>query len=234
MAVKPWLGAIKQPSNFIPSQNDLNRHPSIEVRLDYVYGIRCKDKRNNLFYHEGHLFYYAAALGIKLDFESNTQSFLEPHQDDVISMAFDRKSGLFATGELGPKPAIYIWSAETMQLIRSLKGGVIKGLECLSFSPDGSKLAGVCIDDNHMVVVFEVSSGELLFCEKGDTAKILDVCWVEDGQFVTVGIKHYKVWTITGRRISEQKGIFGKFSNLLTCSKSRSKVVYCGSTSGDL
>lgn len=52
-----------------------------------------------------------------------------------------------------------------------------------------------------MVVVFDVLTKELMFCEKGDTAKILDCAWVDDNNFVTVGIKHYKFWTITGRRI---------------------------------
>ncbi len=71
MAVKPWLGAIKAPSNFIQSQINPNKQPNIDIQLEYVYGIRCKDKRNNLFWFKDTLFYYAAALGIRLDFESN-------------------------------------------------------------------------------------------------------------------------------------------------------------------
>lgn len=31
------------------------------------------------------------------------------HRDDVISMAYDKNKGLFATGELGPKPWICLW-----------------------------------------------------------------------------------------------------------------------------
>jgi WD40 repeat protein len=70
-------------------------------------------------------------------------------------MAFDPVNKVFATGQLGPKPTVYIWDSKDMIEISALKGGLIKGVECLSFSPDGSKLACVCIDDNHMVVVFD-------------------------------------------------------------------------------
>jgi hypothetical protein len=79
-----------------------------------------------------------------------------------------------------------------------LKSGIIKGIESMSFSPDGSKLTCICIDDNHMVVVFDIKTKELLFCEKGDTAKILECTWIDENSFVTVGIKHYKLWNITG------------------------------------
>ena len=104
---------------------------------------------------------------------------------------------------MGPKPVVYLWKSNDLTEISSLKGGLIKGIECMSFSPDGLKLACVCIDDNHMVVVFDIETWELLFCEKGDTAKILDCTWIDENSFVTIGIKHYKLWTITGRRINE-------------------------------
>lgn len=71
-------------------------------------------------------------------------------------MAFDPNSKLFATGELGPKPSVFLWDPLTMKEKLCLKGGIIKGIECMSFSPDGSKLVCVCIDDNHMVVVFDI------------------------------------------------------------------------------
>jgi WD40 repeat protein len=95
-------------------------------------------------------------------------------------MAYDPVHNVFATGELGPKPVVYIWDPENMTEKVALKGGVVKGIECMSFSPDGSKLACVCIDDNHMVVIFDTQTKELMFCEKGDTAKILDCSWIDE------------------------------------------------------
>ena len=47
MAVKPWLGAIKEPSDYkairAPSEA-----PNINLNLEYVYGYRAKDCRNNI------------------------------------------------------------------------------------------------------------------------------------------------------------------------------------------
>lgn len=71
MAIKPWLGAIKAPSDYISSNYD-HKKPNIDVELEYVYGYRAKDCRNNLFYKNGSLYYFAAALGINLDISNNT------------------------------------------------------------------------------------------------------------------------------------------------------------------
>lgn len=72
MAVKPWLGAIKEPSEVkkIPMAS---KKPKCSITLDYCYGYRCKDVRNNLrFITPTKVVYHAAALGIVLDTETNT------------------------------------------------------------------------------------------------------------------------------------------------------------------
>lgn len=47
MAVKPWLGAIKEPSDFVQTKNAAKK-PSCTLELDYVFGYRTKDMRNNV------------------------------------------------------------------------------------------------------------------------------------------------------------------------------------------
>jgi len=42
MAVKPWLGAIKAPSNYISTNFD-QKKPNLAIELEYVYGYRAKD-----------------------------------------------------------------------------------------------------------------------------------------------------------------------------------------------
>lgn len=72
MAVKPWKGAIKQPSDF-KFTNNMSVIPKSELELDYVFGYRAKDCRNNIkIMKNGNLVYNAAALGIVLDITSNT------------------------------------------------------------------------------------------------------------------------------------------------------------------
>lgn len=70
-AVKPWLGAIKPPTNPPPFRNE---KPNVNYELEYCYGYRCFDTRQNVFYTaSGHeIVYMAAAIGIVLDTNSNT------------------------------------------------------------------------------------------------------------------------------------------------------------------
>lgn len=41
MAVKPWLGAIKEPSGF-KNAKDQNKPPDVTIELNYVFGYRAK------------------------------------------------------------------------------------------------------------------------------------------------------------------------------------------------
>ena len=71
MAVKPWLGAMKAPTNFEETLDvDFQKKaPMAKLELEYVHGYRSKDCRNNLRYlKDGNALYHAAAVGIKLNF----------------------------------------------------------------------------------------------------------------------------------------------------------------------
>ena len=235
MAVKPWLGAIKPPSDFIENKPNQDSPPNIDTELEYIYGYRAKDCRNNLFYYDRNLFYYAAAAGINLNYEKNTQKFFLKHKDDIISMDFSKTQNIFATGELGPKPSIYLWEPNSTKLIKELRGGIIKGVCALSFSPKGDKLAAVCIDDNHMVAAFDVNSGNLISCLKGDTAKIVDIEWISDSNFVTVGLRHFKNWTLKSNKLLGKRGTFlkGSSDRLVSAKRFMNKIL-CGSVKGEL
>ena len=55
------------PSKYEPSAQDLQA-PDASIELDYIYGYRCHDVRNNLRYTiEGKIVYHAAGVGIVLD-----------------------------------------------------------------------------------------------------------------------------------------------------------------------
>ncbi len=48
MAVKPYIGAIKEPST--PYYKGSGKAPNAELTLAYAHGYRTKDCRNNLKY----------------------------------------------------------------------------------------------------------------------------------------------------------------------------------------
>ena len=47
LAVKPWIGAIRAPTNPPPV---LDSDPNVDLELEYVYGYRCFDTRQNVYY----------------------------------------------------------------------------------------------------------------------------------------------------------------------------------------
>ena len=48
MAVKPWLGAIKEPTK--PYYKGRGKAPKASLNLAYAHGYRTKDCRDNLKY----------------------------------------------------------------------------------------------------------------------------------------------------------------------------------------
>lgn len=65
MAVKPWRGACKEPAEHPPIKIDL---PDQRYEIDFVYGYRCEDARQNVLYNsKKKVVYMTAALGIVFD-----------------------------------------------------------------------------------------------------------------------------------------------------------------------
>lgn len=73
MAVKPWIGAIKEPDDHPEVCKD---KPDQTYCLEYVYGYRCQDSRQNVYYNaDGNIVYITASLGVILNKADNTQTF---------------------------------------------------------------------------------------------------------------------------------------------------------------
>jgi hypothetical protein len=59
------------PDSYKPSRTD-GDVPETQLDLDYIYGIRCHDVRNNLRYNnEGKLVYNCAGVGVVMDKAAN-------------------------------------------------------------------------------------------------------------------------------------------------------------------
>lgn len=92
MAVKPWLGAIKEPTK--PYYKSKGKAPKASLNLTYAHGYRTKDCRDNLRYvSETQISYHTAGVGIVMNIEEHphTQTFFDAHGDDIISMAWNEE-----------------------------------------------------------------------------------------------------------------------------------------------
>ena len=83
MAVKPWIGAVKEPDNHPEPNSDA---PDCCYVLEYAYGYRCQDSRQNVYFNSSdEICYMTACLGVILNKDSNTQKFFGGGEVDNTS-----------------------------------------------------------------------------------------------------------------------------------------------------
>lgn len=214
-------------SNLDPPPNP--SPPDTNFALEYVYGYRCADSRQNVYFNStGQAVYMTAALGIILDASSNTQKFFgggrvenqaknvsnddNGHTDDITALTISNDRNWAATGQVGSAPAAFVWNAKTgekKQRFKLTKGA--RGVNAIAMSNDGTLVAMVDIHDDHNVYVYDVDSGSLKYKDKGDSNKIFDICFsAKPGQntFATAGSKHIKFWYPD--QMKGEKGLFGQ------------------------
>jgi microtubule-associated protein-like 6 len=81
------MSVIKEPSNYYKDPLNQSKPPMVDLQLEYVYGYRSKDCRNNVRYlKSSNIVYNAAALGVVLDGSNNIQRFFTSHDDDVLAV----------------------------------------------------------------------------------------------------------------------------------------------------
>jgi microtubule-associated protein-like 6 len=242
MAIKPFLGALVAPSGYKPAA-DRDSVPAEKLQLEYVWGYRAHDCRNNLFVAQddpNYLLYNTAALGVRFQAKNKQQTFFNKHTDDVISFAYNPARGLLASGQMGKTPSIYVYNAKTMQLVAGpIQGFHKRAVVALSFSEDGALLASVGDDDDHSVAVYDTTTGALVASGAGDKNRVLHVrfCGDSKAELVTFGVKHVKFWTLAGRALTGKKGMFGQKGEIQTiaCGEhTKSGYTVSGTASGDL
>ena len=193
----------------------------MNFELEYCYGYRCFDTRQNIFYtsNNNQIVYMAAAIGIVLNTQSNTQTFfgagrtdtVRGHADDITALSISKNRNLVCTGEVGANPKVCIWDPSNPSSVRAefKIGRGRRGVTACGFSSDDRYVAVSDIHNDHYVGVYDTSSGSKVGEEKGGTDKILDLCWSQtEPIFVTAGIKHIYFWSLQGG-LSKEKGIYG-------------------------
>lgn len=132
MAVKPWLGAIKEPTYAYPKQT--GQAPKAKIELEHVHGYRTKDCRQNLYYVDKKtVLYHAAAVLIYHSLEKNTQTLFTDHNDDILSIDYNRNQRSIMTGQIGPHPLVNYYVDQVLKF--TFKGPVKKGILACAINP---------------------------------------------------------------------------------------------------
>ncbi len=236
-----WFKSIEAPvwANQLNSSL-LSKKPKSNLKLDFVYGYRTRDTRNNLRYISEHkIVYHCGFYGIVHDLLTNTQKIFAKHNDDITSMAVNNAKNLIATGENGSKanqgfnPVICVWD-EDCNLVTKFDGNFFKGVNSLNFSPESNFLLAVSLNDEHDIYLFDIKENRMIATSRGGPTKILDCVFKNEKEFVTVGIKHYKYWMIKNGNVYAKDGFFGQSDNKLGLVVYHCGTFISGSANGEL
>jgi microtubule-associated protein-like 6 len=209
-AVKPWLNRIVAPSA-VP-QTEPSPPPN-ELELDWVYGYRGQDCRNNIFYNsQGSIIYHTAKVCIVYEREKHLQRFMLEHTDDIVSIAMHPDGVHVATGALGRWPTIIVWNSITLSTVRKLQGFHRRAVTALNFSKgDGKYLVSCGQDVDHCIAVYDWRNGNLIANAKGEARKVMAVDFSPDNStIVQCGLDHIQFWRRQGRNLMMRRGILGK------------------------
>ncbi len=97
--------------------------PSAHLDVEYVYGFRCFDTRNNLkVLNDGRILYSSASLAIIENVETHNQEFYTRHTNDVTCLQLSNDAQLVATGQVGASPQLCIWKVADLQTVCIIEG----------------------------------------------------------------------------------------------------------------
>ncbi len=215
-----------------------HKAPNINLSLEYAFGYRTRDTRNNLYYLDAtNIAYHTGKLVILQNLKLNKQKHLNGHEDDIISFTVDKNKEYIASGETffegNAKPLLNVWKRNG-DLFHSFKNFSDKGINCIAFSPNNTYLIAINVDDNHTIHLFEIMRKKLITSTAGGSSKILDVCFKSETEFVTVGIKHYTYWNIAEESITGEEGMFRETDNKIGLVIYHDKYFVTGSSTGEI
>jgi microtubule-associated protein-like 1/2 len=244
-----WRNNIIMPDQYEKlEESSLLKKPRLNAKLEYVFGYRTRDTRNNLRYiNEKEIVYHCGFYGIIHDIEKNTQKIFSEHTDDISCLVVNPQKTLIATGQINyksnininnnnnnnEKSFICIWDTDA-NLITKFEGNFFKGIISLDFSPDSNLILAVSASEEHDIFLFDIKENRMVGSAKGGSFKVLDCCFKTNKEFATVGIKHFKYWMIKNGNLYPKEGFFGQCDNKLGLVVCNNGNFITGSAFGEL
>ena len=144
-----------------------------------------------------------AALGVIINCDSNTQSFFQAHEEDVVSFDLHPERRIAATGQMAMKGKskfidIFVWDIETKKILNQINGFHLRAVRLLKFTQDGKYLLSIGEDDDNSMAVYDWQSNRLIASAKVDKTNVLGIDSNSPSEFMTVGSRHVKVWKLSG------------------------------------
>ncbi|GLD62631.1 echinoderm microtubule-associated protein-like 6 isoform X1 [Lates japonicus] len=116
-----------------------------------------------------------------------------------------------------------------------------KGVSYVNFSATGKLLLSVGVEPEHTITVWRWQEGSKVCSKAGHPDRIFVVEFRpdSDSQFVSVGIKHVKFWTLAGGALMYKKGVVGtvedgRMQTMLSVAFGANNLTFTGAINGDV
>ncbi|XP_042226985.1 echinoderm microtubule-associated protein-like 2 isoform X4 [Homarus americanus] len=203
-------------------------HPPAKLKLEWVYGYRGRDCRNNVYQlPTGEIVYFVAAVVVLYNVEDQMQRHYLGHTDDIKSLAVHPNKLLIATGQTAGHdrrdarirmlaPHIRVWDSVSLNTLHIIGiSDIERSVACLAFSKaDGGSLL-VAVDEapDHNMSVWDWSRGERGYkmletkCS-ADQVLAVDFSPVDRSTIITCGKNHISFWSYESGMLAKRMGIF--------------------------
>ncbi|XP_042565417.1 echinoderm microtubule-associated protein-like 6 isoform X9 [Clupea harengus] len=252
---RPPVSRAAPPPEKLKKNNITKKKKLVEdLVLDHVFGFRGFDCRNNLHYlNDGaDIVYHTAATALVHSLSTGTQTFYLEHTDDILCLTANQHpkyKNVIATGQIGDvtelpgsTPSIHVWDAMSKQTLSILRCPHGKGVGYVNFSATGKLLLSVGVDAEHSITVWRWQEGAKVTSKGGHVDRIFVAEFRpdSDSQFVSVGIKHIKFWTLAGGSLMYKKGVVGgvvedpRMQTMLSVAFGANNLTFSGAINGDV
>lgn len=214
--------------------------PRSQLRLEWVFGYRGHQCRNNLYYTASkEVTYFVAGVGIVYNPREHKQRFFLGHDDDILCLALHPDKTMVATGQTGKNPFICVWDTATMETVSILQDGHQNGVAAVGFDKEGGRVVSVGLDQHATINVWDWRKGKILATVRGHSDRVFDVQFnpYAENSLVSCGVKHIKFWSLCGNALTAKKGVFGKTGEIQTImclAFGPDDTTYSGTLAGDI
>ncbi|KYO45428.1 hypothetical protein Y1Q_0015096 [Alligator mississippiensis] len=198
--------------------------PAKRLKLEWVYGYRGRDCRNNLYLlPTGETVYFIASVVVLYNVEEQLQRHYTGHNDDVKCLAVHPDRITIATGQVAGTskdgkqlpPHVRVWDSVTLNTLHVIGMGFFdRAVTCIAFSKSngGSTLCSVDDSNDHVLSVWDWQKEEKLADVKCSNEAVFaaDFHPTDTNIIVTCGKSHLYFWTLEGNALIKKQGLFEK------------------------
>lgn len=160
-----WLSQLQPPSYSLRNNPAM---PEARLKLQWIYGYKSFDSRNNLVYNNvGDIVYPVASTIVVYKHRHRVQRHMQAHNDEVrciaqhpinLNIIASGQTAAFHRDEHGRAPHIAVWDSTDFNRVWVLElTAADKAIRALAFSADGKYLVSISNDANHTLKLWDWS-----------------------------------------------------------------------------